>query len=1366
MFKYFRLILLILICFFSLNTYSTISLIADNTESIAHFRAFKPIVDDNQTSPLVTHTLEDSQGYIWMAGDPILVRYDGYEFKSYLREGFGRIGSCGIPFIHKSNNGTLWAGDCGLHRFDTFKDTFVAYEVINKNQVINHIIDYKPNQLLIAGDKFGFFMFDTLKNEVVTNTKFDKIYGQDIDVTSLAYDQKNDTIWLLSTKGLYSYDQSKQAINLVYDLSPYVYGKFDLRDMSFDKLTGYLWVATVDGLLKVNTESGAVKKYGTGKDKKGLPTSLTTTTFIDSNNNLWVGTEKSGLCLHKPKSDTFICIESSITKPNAIPVATIEDISEDSEGSLWISANQYGSVRITPDQEKIITLKDTFSNEIKNYFPHTFDAIVRGNGDVWLATDGGGINIYNYNDRSIRTIKNIPDNPNSLPSNSVISLTQDENGYIWAGFWAGGISKIDPDSMVFTNYYTNCIDSNNCLNGNNVFVVEADLKGGLWISVWGYGLQYLDIKKNQFSPFITDENSEKRTDNQNVVSVVIKNNKAWIAGSSGLEYYDYEEEKYVPVLIGEDYSLTSILIDDNRFYLGSRIGLYIYNIETKDIEFYDKENGLVDNVVFYLKKDKNEKIWIATSNGISIFNTQDRTFTSITKKDGLVSNVLSTYGEFFEINNKIYTTSKNGINIIDPNDLPRKLKPPKTVLSSVKPIINKNDELHISENQFVHLNNPDISHNYNSLQFDFTSLSFVFPEKNKFRYRLLGWKDSFTEVDSYKRTVRFTNLAPGEYIFEVFSSNSSGVWDKTGYQYPFTILAPWYKQWWVLFIFISLLISLIYFLVQFKIAIRLKKEKELSAQVERELSNKVDEKTSQLQEQALELKRTSDSLSLLNAELESRVDKRTAELQVEISERRVAESKLFHMAFHDSLTGLPNREWLIQRMEKTLAHAQTNYTFKYCLMFLDGDRFKQINDTHGHIVGDQLLISASNRLSSLLGDNQYVTRLGGDEFTVFSEGITSEDQMIELANSIISAFMSPFCIENNNIHFHVSIGIVICDYRYQLVTSILRDADIAMYKAKEQGKGSYKLFDTEMRTITLSLAELENDLHNAIEKNEFFLMYQPVIDLKTNCVVGFEALIRWEHPVNGLVPPLDFIPLAEETGLIWEIGAWVIDESLRQMREWHDISSAIKPTIAVNISSGQLRDAIFLEMLDEKINKHNVNPGYLKLELTESVLMENNETVSVLINELNHRNIDLAIDDFGTGYSSLAYLNEIPVQQIKIDKRFIDAIDATASGDVNQDALAIVKATISLGKSLRKQVTAEGIESERQLDALRKFGCDFAQGYFIAKPLYSADAKELLNVNSRYDVNNLNRKLDRDTLLFRYKSALKLRSDRLRDKRK
>jgi EAL domain-containing protein (putative c-di-GMP-specific phosphodiesterase class I) len=367
---------------------------------------------------------------------------------------------------------------------------------------------------------------------------------------------------------------------------------------------------------------------------------------------------------------------------------------------------------------------------------------------------------------------------------------------------------------------------------------------------------------------------------------------------------------------------------------------------------------------------------------------------------------------------------------------------------------------------------------------------------------------------------------------------------------------------------------------------------------------------------------------------------------------------------------------------------------------------------------------------------------------------TSEAELALLAQDIVDAFKAPFVLGKATVYFNVSIGLVLCDASYLTVPNVLRDADIAMYRAKAGGKSTYQIFDSDIQKATLELAELESALYSAVENNDFKLAYQPIIDLETGLLSGFEALVRWEHPEKGIISPYTFIPIAEETGLIWHIGQWVLLEACRQTKLWHDMGLAEPPTISVNISSNQLKNNTFLNVLDKIIEQTGLDSKYLKLELTESVLIENNHALSELFSALQAREIDLAIDDFGTGYSSLAYLNEMPAQFLKIDRCFVSAIDHNSDSTINKNALEIVKATISLGKSLSKKVTAEGIETNTQLISLIRHGCDFIQGYFLSKPLSDKDATELLE--SPRDVANGGVNISKETYAQAYAARVKL----------
>jgi EAL domain-containing protein (putative c-di-GMP-specific phosphodiesterase class I) len=322
-------------------------------------------------------------------------------------------------------------------------------------------------------------------------------------------------------------------------------------------------------------------------------------------------------------------------------------------------------------------------------------------------------------------------------------------------------------------------------------------------------------------------------------------------------------------------------------------------------------------------------------------------------------------------------------------------------------------------------------------------------------------------------------------------------------------------------------------------------------------------------------------------------------------------------------------------------------------------------------------------------------------------------------------------VEKNPLFFKVSIGLVFCGNQYVYPGQILRDADIAMYKAKERGRGTYQIFDSKMHEQTLEVAQLETDLYKAFEQNQLFLAYQPIINLQNGQLIGFEALVRWQHPEKGLVPPDKFIPIAEESGLIFTLGSWVLRQACTQLVAWIKEYKLNKPpTIAINLSSLELSQSYFLSQIDRMLEETGIDSRLLKLEITESTLMEQSESMDLLLDELRLRHIELAIDDFGTGYSSLSYLDQLPVQVLKIDRKFVDGI---TQGEDSSSAIEIVKATISLAHSLNIKVVAEGIETEQQQQMLKSYGCDFGQGYYIAKPLSNEDATRFMGYepNSR-----------------------------------
>jgi diguanylate cyclase (GGDEF)-like protein/PAS domain S-box-containing protein len=449
---------------------------------------------------------------------------------------------------------------------------------------------------------------------------------------------------------------------------------------------------------------------------------------------------------------------------------------------------------------------------------------------------------------------------------------------------------------------------------------------------------------------------------------------------------------------------------------------------------------------------------------------------------------------------------------------------------------------------------------------------------------------------------------------------------------------------------------------------------------------------------------------------------------VDITQRKQFEERLLYTASHDSLTNLPNRMMFLNRLQQALLKKKEEPDYLFAVLFLDLDRFKMVNDSMGHTIGDQLLIAISQKLQDCVGVHDIVARFGGDEFTILLQDIKSPTEASAIAEKIQQNLKNPFVIEGYEIFTSSSIGIALAAPYYDKPEEMLRDADLTMYHAKENGRSHHEIFDQAMYQQLRQRLSLETELRKAIKKQEFSLNYQPILDLNTRQLKGFEALIRWISPELGFISPAQFIPIAEETGLIVQIGEWVLEEACRQMEQWKYLYPQYAHlTIAVNLSGRQIKEPHLIEQIDQILLKTKFDPHCLKLEITESILMENMEETAQFFQQLKSRNIKLSMDDFGTGYSSLSYLHRFPMNTLKIDRAFVSRIE-----DESQEHLEIIRAIISLAHVFNMDVVAEGIEEENQAQQLQKLGCEYGQGYFFSKPLSPQDieTKYFLSMNN------------------------------------
>ncbi len=443
----------------------------------------------------------------------------------------------------------------------------------------------------------------------------------------------------------------------------------------------------------------------------------------------------------------------------------------------------------------------------------------------------------------------------------------------------------------------------------------------------------------------------------------------------------------------------------------------------------------------------------------------------------------------------------------------------------------------------------------------------------------------------------------------------------------------------------------------------------------------------------------------------------TASIGSDVTEQRRAEAQLRHLAFHDPLTGLANRSLFFARLGDAIWRVREGgMRYRYAVLFVDLDRFKIINDSLGHGVGDELLVAVSALLSVCVRPGDTVARLGGDEFAVLLDRVVGADEAAMVADRLQKTLAAPIQLSEHEVFTTASIGIALGDPGYERPEEVLRDADSAMYRAKELGKARHHLFDPSMHARAVELLKLETDLRRAVERRELALVYQPVVELATGRAVGLEALVRWDHPERGRVFPNDFIGIAEDTGMILAIGDWVIGEACRQAGAWLALGELpLGASVAVNLSARQLARPGLDETLDRALEAAGLPAERLELEITESVLMDNPDAAAVALRRLRGRGMRIAIDDFGTGFSSLGYLARLPIDKLKIDRAFVARL---ASGTPDQ---AVVRTIVALGASLGMEVVAEGVENEEQRMILSALGCSRAQGYLFARPLEAID---------------------------------------------
>jgi len=1287
------------------------------------FRVHPLYLEEESRADRTSSIVRDPDDFLWIATDNGLKRYDGYNLKIFQSnyDDPTSIGSSATNTLMLQSDGSLWAAGSNLNLYHPETETFSPYYV-SDNRAIRTLHEDNSGVFWLGGEGFGLRSFSP-QSGVLEHTFFEN--SNRGYISAIIQHGRSPSIWVASSAGLYLFHtETHQIIDYHLPLD-FGIGQEAIRALTEDRL-GRLWIVSHRGLFSLNPNTHAFKHYSADEhNPKALATDALWSIFIDSKDNMWIGTDKRGVHKYQSESDDFLHLPASTLNPYAFPVASIDHIHEDRNGSLWFSAGPFGPYRISQHLEKFTTFRNQIDNENSLGFDNVLDLHEDRSGIIWIATDGGGLDSFDPKTKKFKHYRHNSKDPHSISSNSILSIAEDNQGYLWLGTWGGGLNHFNPVTGKATHIkrQANSKDGKT-LENNNIFRIIIDPKGRLILSIWRRGLQIYDPQDGSFLSFFPlGRGSESGITNHFITDFLATNDgKFWVAGYNGLELFSPETNTFTASQLDITEGISDIYMDaDGLLWLATSKNLVRYSPVSHKSKTYTLTDGLADEFVVSIEQDDQGYLWLATRNGMNRFDPSSESFVSFNESDGLASSQFNRFSHLKTRNGDLYFGGTRGFTIFRPGQMPKNENAPKLHFLGLelfqKTLVPGQDSL--LKSPLNYSEKLQLPYHQRDITFEFTALNFISPAKNQYRYRLKGLEEDWLSVDSSRRRARYTNLPPGNYHFQFLGSNNEGVWAGTAREIALTILPAWWQTWWARSFYFLFVLLIMYVFSYWRLRSNRQREKDLETLVS--------EQTSKLTE-------ANRAVIKLNSELEQRVAHRTQELSIEIEERRESESKANYIAYHDTLTGLPNRAWMLKHLLSLIESSlQTNS--KFALFFVGGDRFRKINDTHGHLQGDMLLVAAAQRLKELLSSNQHAVRLGSDEFTIIIDRLEDDSEASAMAEKVIATFNNQFIIDKIRMSFTVSVGMLICDREYTEPSQILRNANIAMQSAKDQGRGIYQMFDAVILQRTLERAALEAHLKQALRRNEFSLVYQPIVVVESGYLSGFEALIRWQHPERGMVPPDKFIPMAESSGLIFEIGLWVLEQACLQLQKWQqNLDLDLLPTIAVNLSAVQLGQADLLQRIDAIFERTEIDMRKIKFEITESALMKHTDTVDMLLESLRERGIELAIDDFGTGYSSLSYLDRLPVQVLKIDRAFVNAL--FDSNDDNDGAHEIVRATISLAHNLNMRVVAEGIETEEQMDALASYSCDYAQGYMIARPLPPGEATQYLQRSTVVTLND------------------------------
>ena len=1161
--------------------------------------------------------LQDHTGYLWIGTDNGLFRYDGSTFHGYGHS--DGLPNTEILSLAESSSGTLWIGtNSGLAQASGEHFQSIA---TGEDGGINSIgfdstgsVYLEQDNGLLRGEPTarGLYHFHTIVAGKVTGLFLNGNH---------AFFGREGKLWTLREDRPEPFDRS-------YGLPADEWGS------NTEDTLGNLWVRSRTRLFELPRNQDRFIDRS-----EGIPHAAEAHVYADHHGGVLVFTS-AGIVVLTGTTRT------SIDARHGLPADPSGPMFIDREELLWLGTDGGGLVRRLGHGEWSAWKREDglLRNSVWSIEPDR-------DKNIWVGTNGG-LNRLNAAGQITHTWSN----RDGLPGDRVLSLLQVPSGDMYAGTDTGAIAHFSRDGKLLQTYSAQAGYSADLVNA-----MARDREGRLWAvgnggcfrttSPLGVGqvhFERMDIPGIPARSFFRDVLVDSR-------------GLVWIASSRGLARFDGKQWKVFGVRDGlESADLGVVTEAEDSIWVAYRDALGMTRLQGESLtpSHITVQDGLHSNQIYAIKPDQRGKLWVTTDSGVDVLhNSKWRHYGS---EDGLIWNDTDGLALTVDADDNVWIGTSAGLSKFAQPEFEIKQQPPQVVLTSIAG----------NSQHFEASDVPALPFSQRSLFIQYAALSYESASAMRFRYRLEGLDDRWTETS--ERSVRFAALPSGHYVFEITAAGPNGLWNPSPARFAFSIRSPWWLSWWFIVACVLLTLLVVSSVVQVRIRV-----------LERQKRG-----------------------------LEQQVADRTAEL---ITSHR----QLEEIAYYDVLTNTPNRRMFVEEFRKRVAHASHFNTVT--LVLIDLDFFKGINDHFGHDAGDAVLVSVASRLRAEVRNSDCVARLGGDEFALLLFDPIDVPGIEDLCSRILTGVAVPIRYRHMNLQVGCSIGIAQYPTDGKTQESLYKSADMALYEAKRTSRNAFcwhKIQEGDGATK----ASLEQDLQHYLNEDEIEVAFQPIYSVTKKKIVGLEALARWSHPERGVISPKIFIAIAEESGLIQKLSSKVLATACRQTAQWNKVLGC-DLFVSVNISVRQFSNATLLPSILHSVEQSGLPPRCLHLEITESALLLDDAIVERTLAEVRSHGMGISLDDFGTGYSSLSYLLNLPVDELKIDQSFIHDLE------FDPRRVELVKTVLSMGRTLGKRVVAEGVETPEQFEILRRLGCEYVQGYLISRPLARSAVKDVVLSN-------------------------------------